>query len=269
MDFAAHIAPVIDRLVLAVNTAAEAESRPAVAGITVEIGLDTPELLKHYADFLLAGRLTEDLAVRRLPYHPEDVVRERVATWRQLGLIAPAENGLGAALVPLLHELLDGRRRVAEALWQDQPASDGALHGTGLALAAVPAEFELAIAHRDLPETSDPHLRLHDRLTTCRYVRSQAHAGAWRARGLDRPEILALTAVWHGTGSEDGSALASLAERGLLDLSRTSLTTEGRRLREEIESDTNRTTAPMFDAIGGPERTALADSLAALPGVPL
>ena len=270
MDFAAHIAPEIDRLVLAVNTAAEGESRQHVASITASIGLDTPELLKHYADFLLAGRLTEELAVRRLPYQPAEVVTDRLRTWQQLGLVVPSGNRLGAgeALVPLLHALIDGRRRVAAALWGGQPALEEALRGTGLALSAIPAHFALAVAHRDLPQAEDPHLRLHDRLTTCRYVRSQAHAEAWGGRGLDRAEALALTAVWHGGRPDHETALASLAERGLVDRAETSLTTAGRQVREEIESDTNRATAPMFDAIGEAERARLASSLAALPGTP-
>lgn len=272
MTFAARIAPEIDRLVLAVNTASGEASRPRIAELTARIGLDSPALLKHYAEFLLADGISEELMVIRLPYQPAEAVRERVATWKRLDLVVDGGGGSLQAtdpLVPLLEQILAERREIATGLWSRHDVLDDALAGAGEVIAGLPEHFRLAVAHRRVPDPDDPCLRLHHRLTTLRYVRAQSHVEAWRGRGLERQEILALTSLWHGKVPDDGPVLAELAERGLVDLSAPALTEEGTQLREAIEEDTNRATEPVFAKLTATQQQVFAEALTDLPGVPI
>ncbi|HEY5684251.1 MAG TPA: hypothetical protein VIY70_02665 [Acidimicrobiia bacterium] len=270
MEFAARIAPEIDRLVLAVNTISGSESGRTLDELASALGIGDHELLKHYAEFLLAGRLTPELAVRRVPYQPRERVERDIATWHRLGLVEDSDGLLGARprLVPLLEAVLAGRTAVATRLWSANDFLPAALDLAGKAAGRLGGQFVLARAHQDLPAPRDRHLRLHHQLTSLRYARSQAHAEAWRAAGLVRAEILALTASWHGRPAADTATVERLIERGLA-FEDGALTVAGMRLRQEIEDATNHATAPAFETLDDDERENLIVSLAMLPGEPI
>jgi hypothetical protein len=268
VSFPAEIAPVVDRLVLAVNTMSRAESKDRIAAHCARVGVDSPEFPGHYAEFLLAGRLTEDLAVARLHYQPSERILEAVTGWERAGLTVRTGDRLAAGpeLGGLAEAILDARRVVAARLWSDHAdrvatASQIVSHMLG----RLPAQFVLAVEHAALPAPADPYRRLHQHLTTMRYVRAQCHAEAWRSRGLHRDDIVAMTALWHG-GTLD-TVPPTLLERGLATVE--GLTDRGREMRLSIEEDTNTANAPAFDPLDTATRHTLAETLTALPGTPV
>lgn len=268
MNFPAEIAPVVDRLVLAVNTVSRAESKDRIAAHCAQVGVDSPEFPGHYAEFLLAGRLSEDLAVARLHYQPSERILGAVTGWERAGLTVRTGDRLaaGPALGGLAEAILEARRVVAARLWSEHADQvDTANRIISSMLAQLPAHFVLAVEHAALPSPADPYRRLHQQLTTMRYVRSQSHAEAWRARGLAFGDMMAMTALWHGRTVE--TVPATLTERGLATPS--GLTDDGLEMRLAIEADTNRDNAPAFEALDDDARRDLANALTSLPGTPL
>jgi hypothetical protein len=267
-DTARRAAPEIDRLVLAVNTEVGARHRQSFMQHAQDIGLDSPALLKHYAEFLLEGRLTESVAISRLPYVAVDRVRGRLSEWARLGLIAETDDGMAAtaALSPLLEQMLDARSVVAGELWESKPeqVTQAALDAKDV-IHHADHRFVVAVAHRSLSEPSEPHLLLHHRLTTVRYIRAQAHRDAWEAAGLATAEIVALTRLWLNGPLEDPIP-PSLVDRGLAGPS--GLTPSGRRLRVAIESDTDRISGLAFQALEIERADRFMDALRSLPGAP-
>ncbi len=269
MEYSARIAPDVDRLVLAVNTISGSEAGASLRQMADAVGLQDYELLKHYAEFLLAGRLSTDLALRRVPYQPPERVRGDLAAWQRLGLVEGASEALVAtrALHPLLEAILESRAAVATRLWAESDYFPAAAGLIGAVSGRIPAQYVLAAAHAALPVPPDRYLGFHHRLTTLRYARSHAHVEAWRSRGLDRTEIMVLTALWHERPPEPAEAVGRLGSRGLIEGG--SLTVAGLRLRQEIEAATNQHNAAVFASLDEDDRENLLVSLAMLPGEPL
>lgn len=264
MEFAARVAPEIDRLVLAVNRQADAGSRRSASEMASSVGLPSLASLAHYAEFLLAGELSESILFMRLPYLPVVDLRARFDVWRQLGLVTGPTDQMGAApgLVPILEAILDARAQVAGELWSDAPSFVSASELVEGVLALIPARFELAASHLRLPPPPDPHLRLHQRLTTIRYARSQAHVRAWQSEGLDAGQASSMTLMWRGGQPEWSAGLDALESRGLTEGGE--LTLAGRKLRQRIEQETNRAMKPVFE-LGEDHRQGLLTTLAELP----
>ena len=229
------------------------------------IGLPSLASLAHYAEFLLAGELSESILYMRLPYLPVADLRARFDAWRQLGLVTGPTDQMGASpeLVPILETILDARAQAAGELWSDAPSFVSASELVEGVLALIPAGFELATSHLRLPPPPDPHLRLHHRLTTIRYARSQAHVRAWRSEGLDAEQASSMTLMWRGGQPEGSAGLDALEARGLTEEGE--LTLAGRRLRQRIEEETNRSMRPVFE-LGDDHREGLLTALAGLPG---
>ena len=268
MEYAARIAPEIDRLVLAVNSDASDRTREDGGRLAAELGLEDPAWLAHYAEFLLAGELTQELAVVRLSYASVDAVAERLEVWRGLELIAGPPEGIEATprLVPLLRTVLDGRASVGRELWSSVQSFGPAADLVEQVVAGIPERFRLAAAHRALPPPSDEYLAFHQRLTTLRYVRSQAHVEAWRSHDLTGEQIKTMTALWREEAAEGAPGLGDLVARGLAFEDGSGLTVDGARMRQQIEADTNRTTEPVFLSMDEDDRENLLVDLARLPG---
>jgi hypothetical protein len=268
VSFSAEIAPVVDRLVLAVNTVSRAESKDRIAAHCARVGVDSPEFPGHYAEFLLAGRLTEDLAVARLHYQPPERILGAVTGWERAGLTIRTGDRLAAGpeLGGLAEAILEERRVVATRMWSGHAdLVDTANRIISGMLALLPAHFALAVEHAALPAPHDPYRRLHQQLTTMRYVRSQCHAEAWRAGGLHRDDIVAMTALWHGATLD--TVPQPLLDRGLA--ADQGLTDQGLEMRRSIEDDTNAANEGAFDSLGAAARISLSEALNGLPGEPI
>lgn len=269
MDVTREAAPEIDRLVLSVNGRMSRLHDDRLSGLASERGLDSLELLPHFADFLLAGRLTADLATLRMRYWPPERVLGRLEEWERRGLIEDGSRGLQATreMETVLEALQSARADTAADMWSahgDEVAT--ATHHARQVSASASSEHDVAVAHRELPEPADPYLRLHQYLTNLRYIRQHDHAQAWVSRGLTAPAMVVMTSLWHGDPVDPGAdGLDELQASGLA-AGPAALTDAGRELREAIEEDTNRRAQASFRVLDAAAGAEFLTVLRKLPG---
>lgn len=266
MSLTSDAAPEVDRLVLSVSRNLDADRIQRLAD---EAGLASLDLTLHWWDFLLAGRLTPQVASLRSRYRPEADVRARLDDLLSTGFVDEGPSGLAATerLRPVLEGLEDELTRQSRAAWSDDPDAVATVTAAAVRLAAAATEEHVvAVVHRTLPHPDDPYGALHKRLVTLRYIRQHDHAEAWARHGLSAAQMVVLTRLWHGRDPGDGTDETSggLVERGLVDPSVRALTDDGRSLRHEIEDDTNRRNA-MTIAVLGAAGPAFLAALRALP----
>jgi hypothetical protein len=267
MSRAKTIAPEIDRLVLGVNWHARQERGSRYTEMAQEIGLQSVDILRRYADFLLDG-IDQETAQIRLPYQPEGTVENLLDELAERDLIDEGANGLVATppLRPLLEAIVEGRAAHAERFWTGhETALTQATEIAGLVIASIGDEYRVAVAHRGLPDPANPYALGHKRVTTIRYARAHAHRESWLRRDLTAPQILALSSLWrHENADISETVLGELATLGFVEEDQ--LTQVGRGTREAIEADTNRLTEPIFDVLSDRQFEDLMAALGDLPG---
>lgn len=270
MELAKEAAPEIDRLVLSTNGLASAKYDEELLARARGIGLDSLELLPHFADFLLAGVLTPQVAKLRMRYVPPERVDARLDQLIQLGLVTWERQQLVATggMRDLLEELLSARARAAGELWAGH--DDAVATATGFArrisLAASP-EHEVAVAHREVPEPADPYLALHTLLTNLRYIRQHDHAAAWSSRGLSARAMVVMTPLWKGASVDpDAPGMEELVEAGYATRDPLALTPAGKEIRDAIEVETNERAQISFDVLDEADGQSFLGALRALPG---
>jgi hypothetical protein len=132
--------------------------------------------------------------------------------------------------------------------------------------ALAPEGRTLFAAHADLPWPEEPVLQLWHGATLLREHRGDGHLGALLRSGLSGIEAL-VTHTFSGRGfteaaakatrgwtdEEWAAACAALTARGLIEDG--ALTEAGRRVRAEVEADTDALSAAPWEHLG-PERTA-------------
>jgi hypothetical protein len=119
----------------------------------------------------------------------------------------------------------------------------------------------MGAANQALLAPDEPHLRLWQALTTIREYRGDGHVHALVGAGVAPAHALVLQAA-SGRSPEDGlrsnrgwtdddwtEARHTLADRGLVDADG-DITAAGSELRQGIEDETDRRTAPIVNAIG-------------------
>lgn len=268
MDVARAAAPEIDRLVLGFNRNVGPRHGARLAELARERGLDTLELLPQLGDFLLAGRLTRDLATLRMRYWPPERVLGRLDELEAKGLVDQQGPDLAATatLQPLLEAIAEAQAEVGAELWSDH--DDDVSTATALAgvvAAAASDDHTVAVVHRSLPEPTDPYLLLEHRLVTLRYVRQHDHAEAWSSRGLTAPDVVVMTRLWQGEPVEDDDGPRRLVELDLAEPDPPRLTVSGRELRDAIEVDTDARAQRTFDVLDVGQATSFLESLRRLP----
>jgi hypothetical protein len=174
----------------------------------------------------------------------------------RLRLLADLDRAVGTSLRAILGDPPQ-LATVTAALRRAVDAADG----TGKALFS---------GVRDLGWPDDPHTALWRGCLALREFRGDAHVIAYTAAGFDPVQMNIVTELWAGyplreySGTRGWSpertdaALASLRGAGMLDGDR--LTAAGRRVRDEIETATDRLCQPLIDAMG-PEADATMDAL--------
>ncbi|MFI5618916.1 hypothetical protein [Streptomyces sp. NPDC051567] len=185
-----------------------------------------------------------DLVARHLPAVWETATPEEVLAAR----LRAADSTLRRLLGP---ETVDSPE-LAEAAELALRATEGCTR----------AARTLCSAHADLPVPGEPHLRLWHATTLLREHRGDGHVAALLLAGLDPLEAMAahtasgqgLTPKWvrttRGWEQEDlDAAVGRLRERGLLDAAG-DLTEEGKDLREQVESDTDRLDSAPYRHLG-------------------
>ncbi len=259
------MAPEIDRLVLAVNDAVDSARLSAAAGDRVVDWM----VVNQFGDFLAAGALTQQIATSRSPYRPREVVRDRIHQLVEQGLVEHRGKALAATddLLPLIRAFMDARAEAAATLWRGHEDDVEEASRTAEKLRGLASDDHVVAAtHRTLPAPEDPYLRLHSRLVTLRYVRQHDHVEAWRSRGLSAAAAVAMTTLWEGDTVDPGEALDELVSSGLGTDEPPGLTDDGRRMREDIEADTNARAQVIFDALGEAETAELLAVVRRLPG---
>ena len=281
LAFVNAAAAEIDRLVVRGHELAHAypDKPPAVADLTA-----LPHLLSTAAIALLAQPLSREAVKRILPYTPPSMidalidnnVSEGVVT-EQDGTLTLTESGRTAAEgVVSLQEI-----SVADA-WSGFAAEVEMIesvfatvveHGKAIEPPSEPSNFALFAQCCERPSAEGRVLRL---ITAVRYWRADAHLRALDDADLRPNEAHALNRLWDeqralervGQGFPDPGrrAVSSLEERGLVNDG--ALTADAVRLREQIEDETDRLTAPIYADIDEPSRERLVAALQALPGEP-
>ena len=262
---AAEVAPEVDRLVLAVNNAVDGARLSEAAGERV---LDWM-LLNGLGDFMMAGVLTEEIAVLRSRYRPRDVVLKGLHGLEQQGLVERHGPALAATeeLRPPIEAMMHARADAASTMWRGHEDDVEQASRTAQVLAELASDdHAVAAVHRALPAPDDPFLRLHSRLVTLRYIRQHDHAAAWLGQELTVAEIVAMTGLWNGEGASPGDGLSQLVARGLASDDPPALTDAGRAMRAEIEADTNERSQAIFTALGEDETAEFLTVLRRLPG---
>ncbi|NND84911.1 MAG: hypothetical protein HKN46_07155, partial [Acidimicrobiia bacterium] len=235
-------------------------SADAVARHATELGLSTPAAFKHFSEWLLSSGITEEVAIARLPYLPDGAIAERIAEWRSVGVVRAHGGRLHAEapLRPLLRAILDARAEAADAFWSGNDALEVAAGIVASVVDGLDPGLLVAHDHAQVPLPDHQGLAFHQQLTTLRYARAAAHVDAWKAVGLERDDVLALSSLWRGEPVTRGTT-RRLAALGLAEGDR--ITDEGRLLRSRIEDDTDARNAPVFAGVDGPGLVAVLSEL--------
>lgn len=284
--YARAVAPHVDRLAIAVHK----HVRPAGRALVQEFGLRHPGVLVDARATLLAGPIALDDLAAIERYVPRDELAAALEEHVGQGLLTH-EVGTGGRYVAtprgrdFLRRLTAAQGETITALWAARAAALPVLVATAtraadhaaaiLPRAAYPA-FHGQDAAPDPAGATPAHLLL-TRLTTLRYLRADAHAAAWRSRGLDAAQGAVFTALWRArtplttdearglvsNGDAADRVLETLHERGLTaqEAGGWRISAAGRALRDAIERDTDRGAAPPFVTLAPPERTAFLTGL--------
>ena len=236
--FASLVAPVIERLTLAVVNLAIA--RAADTRVPAAAPADGIRMFGQLRTALLARPVTrQGLAAVYRYRDPADVQRDLDALGaagliEQAGDDAIQASERGRMMLTQMYNVSAG---VADELWAERNSTLGKLGDLagrlvqaglttgGVAYATMAPPYE--------PPDASAGLLLHSRLSVLRYHRQDAHAAAWKAAGLTSTTI---------------SQLPPGAER------------------EAIEAETNHLDAAPYASLTPDERLALLAGLAALPG---
>jgi hypothetical protein len=236
--FAPLIAPVTERLTLAVVTKAMARGASATAPRAAPPG--AMRMLGQLRTALLARKVPAAGLAAIYRYRDAGDVRRDLEGLHAAGLIdttgdgAIRATGSGRAVLTEMYKVSAG---IAGELWAGQ---EGALAGlSNLAGRLVDAalvtggDAYLAMAPPYEPADAAPGLLLHTRLSVLRYHRADAHAAAWQAAGLTSAAINQMAAG---------------------------------PVRDTIEAETNRQAGIPYTALDPDERMTFLAGLAALPG---
>jgi hypothetical protein len=274
-EYAATIAPYIDRLFIAGHAAA----RPHARRLLTELNVERPGPLIDLRALLLRPQgmiFPEAQAVER--YVSLEALRlalelqvEQGTLDLQDGAWKPTTRG-GAVLEGLTEALEHGLERLwgsDEAVVRE--AHDLAAMATDSAAQSVSLTRYPAFAAKRssmLPCEASPSFRLWTQLDALRYLRADAHAAAWQETGLNAAEAATLTDLWRGVrGLAIDSTVSSLHARGWAEATKEGLqiSARGRTAREEIERRTDELNAPAYVALSRSQGDRLLELLAMLP----
>lgn len=271
MGMAAEASSEITRLVIGVNRRVAPAHGERLAAIARDQGLDSLDLLPPFADFLLDGLLTPQIAQLRMRYAPPDRISARLQELEEKELIALKDGAYCSTdqLSPLLKAMRSAVADVASTLWENNEVEISILtESARLVRESVTADHVVAAAHKKVREPLDRYSLLEHRLVTLRYMRQHDHAMAWIDRNLTAAEAAVMTALWRGEEAEVAEKVAeSMRENGFLKKSEPfELTSKGKKTRESIEDDTNTRSDEGFAALDEESAPRFLAALKAMPG---
>ena len=276
--FVSAAAREIDRLVVRGHELADeyADKPPAVLQLTA-----FPQLLSFAAIVLLQRPLVRADIARIVPYTPRSLIDGLIDNNVAEGVVR--EHDGRVALTDQGRPAAEGIVAVQDAamagVWSAVPDRVGAVdrlltpvvdHGRAVGPPRTPSNFSLFADVCERPTLEGKTLRL---ITAVRYWRADAHAVAISDAGLEPFEAHALNRLWdahrnidrvgQGFPQPGRKGVASLEERGLA--SGGTITNDGIALREQVERDTDRLTAPIYEPLDEATQDELLAALRALP----
>lgn len=271
MGMAAEASPEITRLVIGVNRRVAPDHGERLAAMANEVGLESLDLLPPFADFLLDGLLTPQVAQLRMRYAPPERVSGRLAELTEKKLLSFEAGKYSATdqLRPLLKAMRSAVADVAAKLWANNEVEISIVTEAARQIReAIDSDHVVAAAHREVREPLNRYSLLEHRLVTLRYMRQHDHAMAWIDRGLTATEASAMTALWREDEIEmTDKTIANLRDKGYLNKSNEQkLTSKGTKAREEIEADTNVRTDEAFANLDEEDASRFLEALKKLPG---
>ena len=289
MEFAAALAPVVDRLFITGHRAA----RPFAVELRQRLGVSSfGPLIDLRRQLLSPSGMTVQDALRKQPGTPLDELQAALQDSVINGLL----EGEGTLFTPtdrgcqVLDGLTDALSRGLGSLWRDAAGPEHAIRavdmviqhaGNTLAAADYPA-FTVERAGADANPTDYP-LTLWTHLSTLRYLRADAHALAWHPFTDMWSETITLTALCYTEGSNRvdvrreertlidddcfSQPFAALEERGWARRvgDGWEATPAGRQTRRQVEENTNAFNAPPFSVLRDRQRIDLLRLLRELP----
>lgn len=279
LAFVSAVAAEIDRLVIRGHELAyDYPDKPqALSELTA-----FPQLLNTAAIVLFTQPLTRDRFKGIVPYSPPSLVDALIDNNVEEGVVTDDDGRIvltdtGRVLAQALVDVQEHSvARAWLAVGNDVHTIESVLRSvveraTTLVPPRTPSNFALFAPHRTRSTIEGSVLRL---MTSVRYWRADAHLRAIEDDGLDRPEAHVLNRLWdahrgvdrigQGFPNSGRKAAASLEQRGLADGGM--ITRDGIDVRERIEEESDRLTAPLYDEADEPSRQELLRALRALPG---
>ncbi len=272
-DYAADVAPHVDRLVLAVHRQSRAAHAAGVATWRDDAGLAAPGLLINLRPFINDGVENADLLGRLHRYEPPGSNEAAIGAAVEAGVMTPEFEATdrGRELAARLTEL---QRATINELWADSEAVFALVEPLTTVVDNLPRhypgeEFMLtwAFVALDRPKPPGPFL-VHHLLTVLRYHRADCHSEVLTEAELTPGEAARLDEVWRQLeGDHHGPTLEELVLRGLVT-SAGELTDDGRTYRQAIEDETNSFAATAWSDLDDDVRTDVLQHLASLPDHP-
>ncbi|MEX2394109.1 MAG: hypothetical protein WD826_06490 [Actinomycetota bacterium] len=272
------IATEIDRLVIAGHDLASAypDKPAAVVEMTA-----FPQMLSTISIVLLAGPIRREEFGRIIPFTPPSLVNALVDNNVTEGIVSESDGAI---------VLTETGRAIAEGIVEIQEASIGEVWGAEgerverlIAILApiveraraseparTPSNFMHFASVFERPSPPGVLLRL---ITAIRYWRADAHLAAIDHAGLHPSVAHALSRLWdthrdvirvgQGFPNPGSKGVAVLEERGLA--SGGVITSDGIALRDQIEQDTDRRNAALFESLDEAAMEGLLGDLQMLP----
>jgi len=219
-----------------------------------ELGLDYPEGYFASRGACLGHPSGPVIAAAFGVFYPpivEQLVDQAWSKTTPAAVLAAREQGAVGALERLLGDVASKEQVDTATGLLRQMAATGAVAGRAL-FAGL----------RSLGFPGTPWGDLWRAADLVREYRGDSHLASWVAHGLSALEVMLLSEPWWGyklnsamrtrawPADEVAAAIDSLRARGLLAPEGDELTAEGRALRESVEAMTDRSMAPLFDAVG-------------------
>ncbi len=278
LAFVSAAAAEIDRIVIRGHElAAEYHDKPPpVADLKA-----FPQLLDLGAIVLLQRSLTRADVARIVPYTPLTLIDGLIDNNIAEGIVSERDDAL--SLTGPGRAVAEGVVAVQESAIADVwPSAAAELevverllasiveHGRTIEPPIIPSNFPLFAGVCERPTKEGRVLRL---ITAVRYWRADAHRRALADADLRPFEAHALNRLWdahrdvdrvgQGFAEPGRKGIASLEERGLAESG--AITAEGIKLREQVETNTNNLTLPIYDPLDEPSREQILATLTALP----
>lgn len=269
-EYAAEVAPHVDRLVIAVHRQPRVSHAAEIAEWRSDVGVAAPGLLINLRPFINDGAESADLLARLHRYEPAGTLADQVAAAVAAGLIRDDVTATpkGVELAARLTEL---QRTTINELWAGHHALFDLIEPLTAVVDGIPDSYPgdaftltRAFAALDRPKPPGPYL-VHHLLTVLRYLRADAHSEVLTEAELTPGEAARLDGAWRALeGPHHGHPLEDLVLRGLVTEGG-ELTDDGRQYREAIEHETNSLAGTAWSALDDDGRAAVLERLGELP----